>query len=111
MGQVLDGLWHAVETLKARSSHHIDHVMRCMIITMGTSRQAAPQVRIDKEGGLPAKAGAQDRFAAAQGPSDYTQAAMLSHDEAHASAMTHACGLLQVASAEPLAWMLPGNAQ
>ncbi|MCJ1354274.1 MAG: hypothetical protein MMC33_004261 [Icmadophila ericetorum] len=69
---------------------------------MGTSRQAAPQVRVDKEGGVLADAGAWDRFAAAQGPSDHTQAAVLSHDKAYACAMTHACGMMQVASAGPL---------
>lgn len=63
---------------------------------MGTSRTAAPQVRIDRGAELLAIKGARDRFEAAQGPSNHTHAMKHVH-----ALMTHACGLMQGSSINP----------
>ena len=47
-GRSPEALWPAVGRLKARSSHH-SHSLCKFAMTMGTSRQAAPQVRTDTE--------------------------------------------------------------
>ena len=47
-GQSPEALWPAVGRLKARSSHQ-SHSLCKFAMTMGTSRQAAPQVRTDTE--------------------------------------------------------------